>query len=148
MARPPGIPLADIPLLAINGKLTDAAMDMCGAKLACALHYKHTRALVPLNASIAVKYLPNTALLKGALDDKVFALLSRSDRLHRANVDLGPQFQYRYGISNNSTIGAYLCFFRRSFALLTLVLNDPKLAAEHREFRFFSPLKGLSAPSL
>lgn len=116
--------------------------------MACAFHYRHTGMIVPASAAIAVKYLRNVDLIRGALEDKVFSLLSKSEHLQRANVDLGPQFQYRYGVSDDAMIGAYLSFFRRSFALLVLVLNDPAVIADYtNELRFLGPLKGARSPS-
>ncbi len=111
----------DLPMLSVRGPLVNGAVDNFSRKLACALFYKHTNAIVPAHASIAVRWYSNLQIDNDEIPRELADVLMEFPRLERARNNLQDQFFYRWGISDTKSMVAFLCFFRQSFAILAFV---------------------------
>jgi hypothetical protein len=122
LQKPPGTIYSDFPMLNVEHPKITSAIKLFGAKLFLALHYKHHNVIAPPGAHVATLFVTNIQVEQGKIDDNIRSLMGRSAELVRACNDLSDQFNYSYAFSESDpSIGAYLCFFRRSFALIGFV---------------------------
>ena len=123
---PPGTSSADFPAVFAGGPLVNAAVTTFARKLFCALYYKHTQAILPSSAGIAIRWFTNIQVESGAIPEALAEVLGGMSNLVRCNTSLHDQFFYRYVMSDCHRIAAFLVFFRQSFAMLGYVNVDAK----------------------
>ena len=117
----PGQSLADLPLLAANGPLVNAAVENFARKLFCALYYKHTYRILPSSGGIAVRWFSNLQIEGEEIPRSIAPVLTGFPKLERARTKLDDQFFYRWGVADTKVVAAFLAFFRRSFAIVGYV---------------------------
>jgi hypothetical protein len=124
-----GETFVDLPLLSVRGPLVNNAVNNFSRKLACALHYKHAEIILPASATIEVLWYSNLEIDNDEIPREFVDVLIELPKLRRSNNDLQEQFFYRWGMTDTKTMLAFLCFFRRSFAILVLVNSSENLLA-------------------
>ncbi len=138
---PSGTSSADFPAVFAGGPLVNSAVTTFARKLFCALYYKHTQAILPPTAGIAIKWFTNIQVETGAIPAALVEVLGRLPELVRCNTSLHDQFFYRYVTSDCRRLAAFLVFFRQSFAILGYVnvdADDLKIADRTSICRPFS----------
>lgn len=93
-------------------------------KLGKALHYFHTRTILPLGGKVVAHTFTNADLLNSDAPEKFFALLGGVPSLKRDVTPLADQFSYRFGIVERGEASGYWVQFRGSVALLIAVFQD------------------------
>jgi hypothetical protein len=116
-----------LPMVAIDQQIAGAAVDAVLRKLMCALHYKHTGNILPVDGTITVKWCTNAALSEFMTDDmKAFeADLTEQPTLVRNGKDLSDQFDYRYRTSDDGKSSMYFVKFRQSIFGVGVVRSEP-----------------------
>jgi hypothetical protein len=97
---PAGKSLSALPILNVKGPLVNAAIKQFSRKLFCALFYKHAGDIVCASGGIGMRWFANVQI---SADD---------------------QFFYRWGITETKRMGAFIAFFRESFAIFGVVHQD------------------------
>lgn len=141
-----------LPMVAIDQQIADAAVDAAFRKLMCALHYKHTGNILPAEGTITVKWCTNAALSEFMTDGmKAFvAGLTEKPTQVRNGKDLSDQFDYRYRTSDDGGASMYFVKFRQSILGAGVVLSKPdeemeEVAVEKVGFSNVRTLRDLSA---
>ena len=117
----------DLPMLSVRGPLLSRAVDNFTRELACALFYKHTETIAPAHATIAVRWYSNLQIENDEIPRELADVLVGFPKLERAKNNLQDQFFYRWAITDTKAMVAFLCFFRRSFAILAFVNSSVDL---------------------
>jgi len=117
----PGQSIADLPLLAVNGPLVNAAVKNFARKLFCALYYKHTNSVLPTCGGVAIRWFSNLQVDGDEIPKSIAPALRGFPKLERARTKLDDQFFYRWGVADTKTVAAFLAFFRKSFAIVGYV---------------------------
>jgi hypothetical protein len=121
-----------LPMVTIDPKIAGAAVDGVFRKLMCALHYKHTGNILPVDAEITVKWATNAGLPEFLTDEvKAFiAGLTEKPTLVRNGKDLSDQFDYRYKVADDLSASAYFIKFRQSLFAAGVVMSKPGAGVE------------------
>lgn len=126
---PPGLSTADLHVVKLPSSI-DKIVRKFSQRLGRALHYKHTRRIVPVDGVVRVNWFTNASLVTNKFPHPVFSRLTKQPKLERATVNLSEQFSYRYEVSVAGDLGMYGCAFGRSFYVVCIVVFDPEVAAE------------------
>lgn len=140
-----GQSVADLPVLAVNGPLVNAAVENFSRKLFCALYYKHTGRILSSSGGIAVRWFSNIQIEGDEIPRSIAPVLVGFPKLERSRMKLDDQFFYRWGIADTKTVAAFLAFFRRSFAIVGYVNNEAvnfRLPAHARILKPYPKNKG------
>ena len=86
-----------------------------------ALYYKHAECILPTAGGIATRWFTNVQIERDEIPRSLAPVLSGLPTLVRSNINLDDQFFYRFAVADTKRIGAFLAFFRRSFAMLGYV---------------------------
>ena len=121
LSRPPNTALSDVPIVSVGRPEFITPIRNFGIKLLCALHYKHTGAIVPGDWNIAVRLLTNVQVSDDILSEELFKILSGRPKLQRSNNELDDQFSYVFDVARETTTSAFVCKFRESFYLIGIV---------------------------
>jgi hypothetical protein len=121
---PAGKPLTDLPILSVAGPLLNEAMRQFSRKLFCALFYKHAGAILCSTGAIAVRWYANVQINADEIDRDIATITPSIPNLKRNTMALNDQFTYRWGITVTERMGAFLAFFRQSFAIFGVVNQD------------------------
>lgn len=124
ISKPPGLTTAEIPFLNVSGPIVNAAVRSFGRKLFLALYYKEAGLVLPSAGGIAVRWYSNLQIHDGIIPPELGNVLPGFPKLVRANGDLSDQFFYRFGMVDSKVVGAFLAFFRESFAVLGFLARD------------------------
>lgn len=138
LKRETGQSLADLPVLAVNGPLVNAAVENFSRKLFCALYYKHTGRILPSSGGVAVRWFSNIQIDGDEIPRSIAPVLAGFPKLERSRIKLDNQFFYRWGVADTKAVAAFLAFFRKSFAIVGYVNHDAadfKLPAHARILR-------------
>ena len=92
-----------------------------GAKLARALHYKHTGRIFPLDGSIKTRGFTNVEFASPRFERYQFDMLANAPAVSRSGRSLADQFSYRYGYATDAPAAGYLIQFRESIAIAILM---------------------------
>jgi hypothetical protein len=141
LTKAPGQSMADMPVLAVNGPLVNAAVERFSCKLFCALFYKHSGNILPVAGGIAVRWFSNLQIQGEEIPRSIASVLQGFPKLKRSRMNLGDQFFYRWGIADTRTVAGFLAFFRRSFAIvgyLNVDISDFELPEHARIVRPFT----------
>jgi hypothetical protein len=119
-------------MVTIDPKIAGAAVDGVFRKLMCALHYKHTGNILPVDAEITVKWATNAGLPEFLTDEvKAFiAGLTEKPTLVRNGKDLSDQFDYRYKVADDLSASAYFIKFRQSLFAAGVIMSKPGAGVE------------------
>lgn len=117
----PGQSVAELPVLAVDGPLVNGAVENFSRKLFCALHYKHVGKILPKSGGIAIRWFSNLQVENEEIPRSIAPILAGFPKLERARIKLDDQFFYRWVVVDTKKAGAYLAFFRKSFAILGFV---------------------------
>ena len=115
-----------LPILSVRGPCVNAAIANFARKLFCALYYMHSSRIVPSAGGIAFRWYTNVQIDADEIPRDLAPLLSHFPVLQRARTGLDDQFFYRWNVAEEKSMGAFLAFFRRSFAILAFVSDDAK----------------------
>jgi hypothetical protein len=121
---PAGRPLTELPILSVAGPLLNEAMRQFSRKLFCALFYKHAGANLCSTGAIAIRWYANVQINADEMDRAIAAITPSIPNLERNTVALNDQFTYRWGITDTERMGAFLAFFRQSFAIFGVANQD------------------------
>ena len=116
--------LRDLPLLSLRGKRLNQSVLQFGRKLALALFYKHTKNILPVTGSIALRWYSNLQIDADEIPRELADVLTQFPPLVRNNTNLGDQFFYRLGVADTRELLAFLALFRRSFGIFGTVVAD------------------------
>jgi hypothetical protein len=83
--------------------------------------YKHTGNIAPPEAAIAVRWYSNLQIQNDEIPRELAGVLVGLPTLQRAGTSLNDQFFYRWAVADTQAMGAFLAFFRHSFAILVFV---------------------------
>lgn len=117
----PGQSVSELPVLSVNGPLVNRAVENFSRKLFCALHYKHVGKILPKSGGIAIRWFSNLQIENEEIPRSIAPILAGFPKLERSRIKLDDQFFYRWVVVDTKRSGAYLAFFRRSFAILGFV---------------------------
>ncbi len=131
LKKPDSVAYGEIPLLQFS-PFVRQAIDRFSRKLSLALHYRHSGRIVPRNAWVGTWYWTNFQKAVDGIPQEIFDLVPGKVELRRGNISLGEQFDYKFGISDDGSLGAYLAAFRKSFVVAGLLCFDPSLMNELR----------------
>lgn len=101
------------------------ASERYGAKLGKALHYRHTRKIVPTNAVINSKMFTNVNALGPSLPAQVFSFLTGEAEIQRASTSLKDQFDYRFAVVEEGEASAFVISFGESMVIVVGIFVDP-----------------------
>lgn len=122
----PGQTFSEFPLVRVPSAAT-AAVPVFAAKLAKALHFMHTDRVVPNEAAIEHRWFTNYNSAEGKVPEEIFTVPTGAPALRRGKVDLGGQFNYRFGVANNGELSMFTIWFRSSFCMVVMITFDPAL---------------------
>jgi hypothetical protein len=131
--KPPGMSLADVPIVHLNQPDFLLAIKTFSTKLFCALHYKHTGQIVPKTGVIVSWFFSNVQVFDGKIPESILSIVQSQPALKRSNNDLNDQFNYQFSVAVEKTTSVYLCSFRESFALIGMVSFIDDLPADFDE---------------
>ncbi|RYF51575.1 MAG: hypothetical protein EOO38_02885 [Cytophagaceae bacterium] len=125
----PGETFADLALIGLPEE-SEQAIAVFAAKIAKALHFMHTGAIVPERAAIEHRWFTNFDQVEGAIPDDIFTLPTGIAQLRRTHVDLSDQFNYRYAVSNDAELSIFTIWFRFAFCIVVMITFDPALMVQ------------------
>lgn len=128
--RPEGVAFSEIPMVTVDAQLTQDASNIIFSKLFSALHYKHTKSIVPPDGQIFMRWITNAYTHRGEGFDSFLSLLHGRPVLSRANAPLKDQFDYAYVVDPGAQFSAFYCTFRKSIIGYGLVFCEPALAGD------------------
>lgn len=123
IAKPEGVAYGELPLIQLTPFVRDR-IDRFSRKMTLAFHYKHTRKIVPADAWLMTRFWTNLHRVVNEIPQELFDLMPLSVKLRRDNRVLDDQFSYRFAVSDDGTIGAYMSAFRKTFLVTGLVCFD------------------------
>lgn len=95
------------------GREWQDAIRAVAVKLGKALHYLHSGVILPIEGTVSVRFFSNAQVLAGQFDPDSFPLPSMY-RARRGNRDLGEQFSYVFGVTNDMRHSIFVCSFNQS----------------------------------
>jgi len=123
---PAGTLYRDLPIVKVPDWI-DETVNIFIQKLTKALHFHHTGLTFPATGLIESRWYTNANHLAGQIPEQLFNIPTETPILVRAKVDLSNQFNYRYGISEDSTFAMYSVFFRYAFCFTSILVFDPSI---------------------
>ena len=106
-----------------SGPHTQKHLQAFGARLAFALHYHHTKRIIPKNGGVIVEIMTLQHQLNGwRLPDELSAILGPPRTLAQGKKHLAEQFIFCCGM--NAAITFYFATFGRDFAFVLFVAED------------------------
>lgn len=135
ISKPDGVAFADLRMIGIGDDLATTAVETVLRKLLRAFYYKHTGTILPKNADVAVRWVPNAYFHTLAEPEFawVFKALPHKPPIRRGQRDLSDQFTYRYGFNDATGISAYLMLFRHSIFAIGVVSPVPNAFSDGPE---------------
>jgi hypothetical protein len=135
--KPSGTIFSDLPVANIGAPRFRTAIKVFSLKLIMALHYKHTGNIVPTSGVLSGRWLSNLQIADGVVPEDISQVFAGRVVLQRCRQPLSDQFDYMYGVAGDGTLSGFLCGFRRSFAIVGMVVNHwdalPKVFDEDLE---------------
>jgi hypothetical protein len=125
LAPEPGESLTTLPVLSVSGPLLNTALQQFSRKLFCTLFYKHSGSILGPDGGIAMRWYTNIQIDADEINRTLAAVTPFAPKLERNTVGLNDQFFYRWGVADTNRMAAFLAFFRKSFAILGVVSQDP-----------------------
>jgi len=126
LKMPTGMPSTALPVLSVAGPLINEAVEQFSRKLFCALFYKHTGQILCQTGGIAMRWFTNLQINADEIDRGIASVTPFGPKLERNAATLDDQFFYRYGVTDTKRMGAFLAFFRQSFAILGVATQEPE----------------------
>jgi hypothetical protein len=124
-------------------EIQSAAMRY-GAKLAKALHYKHTGQIAKCTAAVKVKVMTNADLMAPTFPLESLSVLTNGAVIQRGVTSLKGQFDYRFAITEDARASAFWALFGESTAMLLAVFSDSQEYEQHKAARLAARAGGLS----
>ena len=124
LAVPQGLTPSDLPLLSVAGPKVNRAIENFALKLFCALYYHHSTIVLGLNGGVAIRWYTNLQIDNEEIPRELASVTNRFPRLIRSTQPLKDQFFYRWGITDDKKIAAFVVFFRKAFAIVGYVNQD------------------------
>lgn len=120
---------ADIPLIKVP-KEAKNAIDYFSRKVVKALHFEHTKRVVPVDAAIKRRWFTNYNEMEGKIPPEIFTIPTGIPTLERTKVNLSRQFNYLYTVSAEGDLGVYTIEFRQSFCIFVMVAFNPDIVSK------------------
>ena len=114
-------------VLRLNGPIVSQHLDIFGCKLASAMHWEITQAIIPPTGGIVIRYYTNVEALENKLPADLLKLLPGPQTLRQGSWDVADQFQYAAQVTDDGHMGVYFATFRFSFAIAAVVAMDRSL---------------------
>jgi len=118
--------------------LPDGILDVVsqyGVKLGKALHYLHTRRIVPGAGVVDAKVFTNANALSSDFPRQIFNTLVTEADIRRATNSLKGQFDYRYAVVEEGEASAFAISLGESMVILVSVFVDGLRHAQAQEKR-------------
>jgi len=101
------------------------AMELFAAKLLMALHYRHTRTVLPSSGAVAYTWYTNANPPKRQSVRELFGTLRGQPEIRRQRTSLAQQFDYRFAFEKDMCTGAYFVAFGRTLCFIGLTSSVP-----------------------
>jgi len=118
------MPDGRLPILSARGPLVNGAIASFTRKLYCALWYKHASRILPSTGGIRFRWYTNLQIEADEIPRDLAPLIKGYPVLRRQHTNLDDQFFYRWGITEEKSMGVFLALFRKSFGILGFVSDD------------------------
>jgi len=124
----PGETFSDLPLIHLPDEVSHS-VGRVAAKITKALYYKHTGMFLPSKVGIGFRWFTNVQAMAGKspLVPEIMQIAKLKGELIRNNKVLNDQFDYQYQISNDHSIGVFVCVFGTSFGFLSFLTLNPDI---------------------
>ena len=119
-----------------GGPLLNLSIQIFGAKLCKALHYEHTKKIIPKSGAIYVQWHSNHDRFTGKMPDELINQLPDPKTLEQGSWNVRDQFEYSYLVDEDENRGFYFATFQKSFAISGFVSC---------ERNYFPELEGMKA---
>ena len=113
--------------LRLNGPLVSQHLDIFGCKLGLAMHWEHTKQIIPPTGGIVVRFFSNIEALEGKIPNRLLSLLPGPQTLRQGSWDVADQFKYSARITDDKKMGLFFASFRFSIAVVALTTMDRSL---------------------
>lgn len=120
---PKGKTSRDLPFMRVP-PLAQMMLKLFGAKLAKAVHFKHTGRIVPSGAAVLPEFQGNAAAMVAPFPDELLSSMTHAGPMKSATIDLSPQFSYLYSVTADGAVASYVFRFAETFQLLVLLNFD------------------------
>jgi hypothetical protein len=132
ISKPDGVAFADLPMVGIRDDLATTAVETVLRKLLRAFYYKHIGTILPKEADVAARWVPNAYFHTLAEPEfaRLFETLPHKPPIRRGRHDISDQFSYRYGFDPTTGVSAYLMIFRRSIVALGAISLVPGVISD------------------
>ena len=115
-------------------------LNLFSIKLACALHYKHTKSIIPKNGAIFSDMYTNIAVFENTIDQRIFENLTIVPKISRQNKDLSDQFYYQGELFTDGETRFFVSF-RQSFCLNLVIIPDINKVPDFAKERILNPFE-------
>lgn len=132
ISKPDGAAYGEQPIVKFP-PVARASIARFSRKMVLAFHYKHSGLIAPADAWIKTRFWTNLRRVTNAIPQELFNLVPRDVELRRDNISLGNQFSYKFDVSTDGKIGAYMAEFRRTFTVMGLLCFDSSLMEDVEE---------------
>lgn len=122
------------------GPKLHAYMNRFSARMGFGFHYHCTGNPVPASGGALVRWYSNYDAIAGNIKQELFSILGDDLTLSQGRFNVASQFQYSVG--GGDGIHVYFCSFRRAFATLAFVFDDPKALPDGDRSRSFICVPG------
>jgi len=120
------------------------AITRFSRKLTLALHYKHSELIAPADAWIETRFWTNFHRVTNEIPEKLFKMVPHNTILRRDKVSLDDQFSYKFNLSVDGKMGAYMAAFGQSFLIMGMVCFDASLMENVEDSDIDEALKELT----
>ena len=139
----PEIPLG-WSVLNANSPMLNQSLQIVGAKLCKALHYKHTNQIVPKTGVIYVRWYSNYDRMTGNIPDTLINQLPEPRTLAQGKWNVSDQFEYSFNVSEDGKLGIYFATFQISFAICGFVTLERDFLPELEGMKAHIPGKSFN----
>lgn len=144
IAKPDGVAYGELPIIKFP-RVAQDAITRFSRKMILALHYKHTGQIVPSGAWIETRFWTNLQRVINQIPQELFNLVPHETFLRRGSISLDDQFSYRFNLSEDEKMGAYMAAFGKSFLIMGLLSFDAAQMENIEDVDIDDALKDITA---
>jgi hypothetical protein len=100
------------------------SLELFGAKLGLALHWRELGRVIPPGGGVAVRIFTNADALRGRIPDVVAQIFRKPRTLEQGRFNVAEQFAFQTHSDENSAVTLHFAWFRKSFALLVVAAES------------------------
>lgn len=113
------------PIIGLDNPLIHESIKLVGSKLGAALHYQHTRKIIPQTGRLFITWRSNIQIHEKGLPEKFLNVLGPPNTLKQGTFEVSEQFSYRYACSENNQITCFIALFHSQAAIIGIVHSNP-----------------------